>query len=118
MQWSLPPRTAFSLFWRVVGDVGEAGERPDMQPLVVSGDPAQRQVADEQQRVGCRHPLLHQLDQVGAAGDERAVRRLSGLRQRGVHVAHGGIGEGRHERPPAAAPPFAAASRTASTMFV
>ena len=85
---------------RVIGEIGVAHERADAQAAARRVfDLLQRQPRDVDQ---LRRPLdihLHQIDQIGAAGDEFRVRVASDLAHRVGDVAGARILEVDHDRP-------------------
>lgn len=81
------------------GQFGVADQGPDQQ--AAGGRPAdvaQRQAGDVDEPPGPGDVFLHQVEQVGAAGDVARLR--TGQAQRLFDVGRFGIGEGRHVRGP------------------
>jgi hypothetical protein len=89
-------------------DVTHPLQRTDVQTLVVQGDAVQREPVDVHDALGGHHLELHQVDQGGAAGQERRLR--PGAPDRLAHRARLGEGVGPHQRI------TCCASRIASTM--
>jgi hypothetical protein len=94
----------------VVGDLGVGGERPDPQAAALVLDLVQRQAGDVDQPARLLDLVLHQVDQVGTAGDE-ACAVAEGL-HRLRHRAGADVIEAVHRAPPCMT------SSMASTMLV
>jgi hypothetical protein len=98
----------------VRGQVGVAHQRADAQAALRRGlDLVQRQAVHVDQMLRRFDLQLHQVQQIGAAGDEAAARRAEGGRRRLGRGLRALIGECPHAALPAAPP----TSVIASTMF-
>ena len=85
----------------VRGQATVAHQRADPQPAVGEFlDPVQRQPGDVDDRLRPLDALAHQVDEVGAAGEELRSRLGSDRPQGGVHVRSADVGEALHPRPP------------------
>ena len=87
---------------RVGGKVGIAHQRADAQASLGSGlDPVERKPVDIDQMAGRFDLQLHQVEQVGAAGDEPGVGGARGGRHRLGGRVRALVGEGFHAGLPA-----------------
>ena len=93
---------------RVGGEVAVAGAGADAQAAVGLLDPGRQQPGHVHQQVRRLHPEFHQVDQVGAAGEELRVR-AAGQRDGAGRVGGPDVVERLHRAAPA--------SCTAATMF-
>lgn len=82
----------------IPGQFGVADQGPDQQAAGGRPADAQRQAGDVDESPGPGNVFLHQVEQVGAAGDVARLR--AGEAQRLLDVGRLGIGEGRHARCP------------------
>ena len=82
---------------RVIGEIAVGYERTDAQAAVLSIlDSVERQMRDVNEPRGPRHILFHEVDNVGAPGNE-LCRRIGGNLAHGVgHVARARIAEVVH----------------------
>ena len=81
-------------------------------------DDLERQVRDVDEPRGAGDALLHQVDQIGAAGNEPRRRIVSNLAHGIGDIAGAGIGEIDHATPPAfSLPPAAMTCSIAATIL-